>query len=392
MRDKSSQLREQSDMSSSLARVPRMKRLFDLTVTLVMAPFWIPVCLLAALALVLTAGWSPIYSSKRRVHGREVRTVIKFRTMVRHADRVLNRDTIPVSDTAFLNIPPDHEVYTPVGRRIERYALTEIPQLLQVLAGSMSLIGNRPLPVNVVNALLQRFPYAEDRFIAPGGLTGPVQLVGREDISDEDRLGLEIDYSLLTTLSYSYRIDLFILWNTVLVALHLRSAFTVPEVRALMMRAAAPVAVPPGELLERRTSGVRFPVAPRSLRLADGRQVDLCEIGYRGLRIVADESIAAGTVLHIPSAITASGHLVAVVCWSRPADDGRIAMGLSLQPGADTVMALLDLLRGPGSGGGRKQGEAAPPSAARTVLPHSLPAAELAAVRERHRDEQPHAA
>ncbi len=387
MRDKGSQPREHSDMSSSVVRVPRMKRLFDLVVTLVMAPFWVPVCLLAALALVLTAGWPPIYASKRRVHGRQVRTVIKFRTMVRNADKVLNRDTIPVSDTAFLNIPADHPVYTPVGRRIERYALTEIPQLLQVLSGSMSLIGNRPLPVNVVAALLKRFPYAEDRFIAPGGLTGPVQLIGREDISDEDRLGLEIDYSLLTTLSYSYRIDLFILWNTVLVALHARKSFSVPEVRALMMRAAAPVALPPQDVLERRTSGVRFPVTPRSLLLADGRQVELREVGYRGLRIVSSELIAPGTELRIPSTVVPSGHLTATVCWSRPSDDGRVAIGLSLQPGPDTVVALLELLRGISLAA---RGKGTPPAAARTVLPVSVPAADVA--RDVHGDEQPHAA
>lgn len=317
----------------------RSKRLFDICVTVLAAPLWVPVCAIAALALLVTAGRPVLYRSQRRVHGEGSRTVVKFRTMVRNADRILNRETVPMVGTAFLNIPPDHPVYTPVGRFIERYALTELPQLLHVLAGTMSLIGNRPLPQNVVDALLKDHPHAQDRFLAPGGLTGPVQLIGRDFVSDEDRLSLEIDYCLLATLRYSYRIDLYILWSTVLVALHVRPPFSVAQVRELMMRAAAPGAEPVGGA-ERREAGLRFSLPP--VRGASAGEPELIEISYRGLRVLLDRAAEPGSTLPVP---TSTGEpLLAQVCWSRPRDDGRHEVGLTLHPEAEAADRLVALM------------------------------------------------
>lgn len=323
-------------------RVPSGKRAFDIVVAIVAAPLWIPVCLIAALALLLTAGRPVLYRSVRRVHGGRSQRIVKFRTMVRDAERVLNRDTVPIERTAFLNIPPEHPVYTSVGRHIERYALTEIPQLLHALRGTMSVIGNRPLPENVITALLRTYPNAEDRFLTPSGLTGPVQLVGRDSISDAERLSLEIDYCLLSTLRYSYRIDLLILLNTVLVALHLRPAFSVGEVQAMMMRAAAPNRQPNTDK-ERRAGGVRILVAPV---VVDGpRRVELRELSNRGVGVVLDESLPVGTEVAVPS--VSGPPLRGVVCWTRRGADGRFEGGLRLEARRDLVRDLVALVERP---------------------------------------------
>ncbi len=324
-------------------RVPRTKRAFDLAITVLAAPLWVPVCLVAALALLITEGRPVFYKSRRRLHGDSVRPIVKFRTMVRNAEQVLNRDTVPVTDTCFLNIPSEHPVYTAVGRRIERWALTELPQLVHVLAGTMSLIGNRPLPVNVVKALVQRHPYAEDRFLAPGGLTGPVQLIGRDFISDEDRLGLEIDYCLLTTLRYSVRIDLAVLLATVLVALRVRAPYSVDEVRAMLHRAAAPRRSLAPVAEDRRRSGARFELANACSRGRPNQGLELREISYRGLGVVLDSPMQVGDWVSLPS--SSGGQIRASVRWLRPRPDGRYEAGLSLAParhGAANLLKLLD--------------------------------------------------
>ena len=160
--------------------------------------------------------------------------------MRRNADRVINRDTVPVSNNVrFLNTPPDSPLYTPIGRMIERLSLTETPQVLLVLAGRMSLVGNRPLPANVIAVLSERYTNVEARFATPAGMTGPVQLVGRSEISDYERLNLEANYCRLARDAYRWRLDFVILLYTVLVALHLKQPLRPSQVNRLMTRLAA---------------------------------------------------------------------------------------------------------------------------------------------------------
>ena len=100
-------------------------------------------------------------------------TVWKFRTMVKNAAEICNRDNTKVENGVhFLNIESNSPLYTGIGRLIERATLTEIPQLFHVITGKMSLVGNRPLPENVVNSLSCSYSNVEARFRTPAGLTG----------------------------------------------------------------------------------------------------------------------------------------------------------------------------------------------------------------------------
>ena len=136
----------------------------------------------------------------------------------------------------FLNLPPDSPLYSRTGRIIERFHFTELPQLLHIIIGDMTLIGNRPLPENVVACLRAEFPRAEDRFLVRSGLTGPVQLVGRSKLSDEERLRLEVEYCHLCSNSYSIILDFVILLRTVLCVLGIQRFLRAEEVFRLMRR------------------------------------------------------------------------------------------------------------------------------------------------------------
>jgi lipopolysaccharide/colanic/teichoic acid biosynthesis glycosyltransferase len=168
-----------------------------------------------------------------------MRKIIKFRTMVRNADKLVNRETVPVTGVRFLNISPDSPLYTRTGRMLERLGLTELPQLLHVLSGEMSIVGNRPLPDNVLSCLREEYPFADDRFLTKAGLTGPAQLVGRDALNDSDRLRVESAYCLAAKHSYKMRLDFMILLYTVLITLGIREHFDYEGVLNFIDRHAA---------------------------------------------------------------------------------------------------------------------------------------------------------
>jgi lipopolysaccharide/colanic/teichoic acid biosynthesis glycosyltransferase len=228
--------------------IPRMKRAFDLVVGLSMVLALLPVLSVLAICLLLLEGRPIFYVSCRRTDRGPPRNVAKFRTMRREADRIANRDTLPVDGTRFLNLPRDSPLYTPMGRFIERMMMTEMPQLLHVLQGHMSLIGNRPLPENVVRSLAEAYPHAERRFLVRAGLTGPVQLVGRDGLSDAARLEIEIAYCEAVLRSYSATLDALILLYTVFAGLTPRFRLTREGVLALILRhGGSPAAFPTPE-------------------------------------------------------------------------------------------------------------------------------------------------
>jgi lipopolysaccharide/colanic/teichoic acid biosynthesis glycosyltransferase len=200
----------------------RTKRLVETCFCLITAPIWLPLLAFIGLVILIFDGRPVFYVSERRVSSGLSR-IRKFRTMIRNAERIANRTTIPVlNGTRFLNIPIESQLYTRVGRMIERCSLTELPQLFHVLTGKMVLIGNRPLPQNVVNSLLEVHPDAEDRFKVKAGLCGPVQLVGRTELTDEERLRIESLYCERVLHRYSILLDAFIFINTVLIGLRWR--------------------------------------------------------------------------------------------------------------------------------------------------------------------------
>ena len=148
-------------------------------------------------------------------HGR-VFSVMKFRTMRVDADRYLQDHGIDGS-AAFFKLGEEDPRITRVGRLLRLASIDELPQLVNVLRGEMSLVGPRPLPVEQVNANLELLA---SRHEVTAGLSGWWQVHGRSDISAEQAIKLDMFYIE----NWSLSLDIFILLKTVCVVLSRRGA------------------------------------------------------------------------------------------------------------------------------------------------------------------------
>jgi lipopolysaccharide/colanic/teichoic acid biosynthesis glycosyltransferase len=168
-----------------------LKRIIDAVLSGVALLVLAPLLLLIAVAIRLDSRGPAIFAQTRAgVGGRPFR-MFKFRTMVSNAEELLP-ELVPFESLAepMFKLRNDPRV-TRVGRLLRRTSLDELPQLLNVLKGEMSLVGPRPEQVELV----ERYR-AEERFrlaVRPG-LTGPMQVYGRGQLTFEERLAVERDY------------------------------------------------------------------------------------------------------------------------------------------------------------------------------------------------------
>jgi exopolysaccharide biosynthesis polyprenyl glycosylphosphotransferase len=187
-----------------------MKRLFDLVVGGLALVLLSPLMLVAALMVRIDSP-GPILLRQRRI-GEEGRPfqMLKFRTMYVGAEseeQRLARETDQGPPT-FAKQPDDPRI-TRVGHVLRRFSIDELPQLLNVLRGDMSLVGPRPeLPW-----LVERYePWHRKRFAVPQGMTGWWQINGRSDRADYT---LRVEDDLYYIRNWSMWLDLRILWMTV---------------------------------------------------------------------------------------------------------------------------------------------------------------------------------
>ncbi|MFO7693748.1 MAG: sugar transferase [Vicinamibacterales bacterium] len=196
-----------------------VKRTIDLMIATAGLILGSPVFALVALAVLVLEGRPIFYVSRRHVTPEKTVRIFKFRSMVRDATSPHYRLAERFMKDGFLDIPLSCEVFTPVGRFLERTQLVELPQLLNVLIDGMSLIGNRPLPPENVRLLRQKYPRAVGRFDAPAGISGIAQVVGKLNLQPEQRLALELGYVDLYRKGNIVRCDTLVLIYTVRVLL-----------------------------------------------------------------------------------------------------------------------------------------------------------------------------
>jgi len=171
------------------------KRIFDLFLSAIVLVVTSPVMLASAAAIRITMGKPVLYRQQRPGYKGQVFTLYKYRTMANAHD-------------AQGNLLSDVERLTSLGRILRTYSIDELPELLNVIKGDMSLVGPRPL---LVEYLPRYSPEQMRRHEVLPGLTGWAQVNGRNTLSWEEKFALDLWY----VDNCSLRLDIKILLMTI---------------------------------------------------------------------------------------------------------------------------------------------------------------------------------
>lgn len=169
-----------------------MKRAMDVLLSILILTAVSPIIALAALAIYLTSGRPVVFVQQRYGYNGRIFHLFKFRTMVKNADALQEElRTKNERDGAAFKMKNDPRV-TPLGRFLRKTSIDELPQLFNVLKGEMSLVGPRPLPLADYRRM-NKTSHRRRLSVLPG-ITGPWQISGRDQISFEDWMQMDLDY------------------------------------------------------------------------------------------------------------------------------------------------------------------------------------------------------
>jgi exopolysaccharide biosynthesis polyprenyl glycosylphosphotransferase len=195
-----------------------LKRTFDLVISTLLMVVLSPLLGLIALLVKLTSPGPVIYHSIRPGIGGQPFACLKFRTMREHADQSQEElESLNEKTGAIFKIRADPRV-TPVGRILRRFSLDELPQLVNVVRGEMSLVGPRPLPMRDFERLEE---WHKKRYLVLPGITGLWQVSGRAELDFDDLVRLDFLYLE----RWSILLDLSILVKTIPAVISRRGAY-----------------------------------------------------------------------------------------------------------------------------------------------------------------------
>jgi exopolysaccharide biosynthesis polyprenyl glycosylphosphotransferase len=195
-----------------------MKRTFDIVVGAAIVVIGLPAWLLIALAVKLSSPGPVFYADPRVGLGEQEFRMLKFRTMIADAD--LQKEALERANEAggaLFKIRDDPRV-TPIGRVLRRLSLDEVPNVINVLRGEMSLVGPRPLPIR---DFLRLEAWHRSRYNVLPGVTGLWQVAGRSDLSFDDLVRLDFYYLE----NWSVWLDITILAKTIPAVVSRRGAY-----------------------------------------------------------------------------------------------------------------------------------------------------------------------
>ncbi len=173
-----------------------LKRAVDLTVATILLVVLSPVLCVIALTIRLTGSGPALFGQTRAGKDGKAFTCYKFRTM--------RRDVDPFGPSPKAGDDPR---LTRIGKWLREYSLDELPQLVNIVLGDMSLVGPRPLYVSQVEEWDQR---QRKRLLVKPGLTGLAQVSGRGALRREEKLELDVTY----VERHSFWLDVKIAWRT----------------------------------------------------------------------------------------------------------------------------------------------------------------------------------
>jgi putative colanic acid biosynthesis UDP-glucose lipid carrier transferase len=180
------------------------KRALDLVVTVAALPLLLPVLGVIAVLIRSTSEGPAIFRQQRfGLDGREI-TVLKFRTM-----RVMED-----GHTTYTQVTRDDDRVTPLGHFLRRTSLDELPQIFNVLAGDMSLVGPRPHPIAVNEQYRKLIAGYMIRHKVKPGITGWAQVHGQRGGNDLPSMRKRTEYDIAYLQSWSLGLDVKILWRT----------------------------------------------------------------------------------------------------------------------------------------------------------------------------------
>lgn len=196
-----------------------VKRSFDLAIAVPALALLAPYLLYCAIRIRHETPGPALYRQQRVGKDGRRFSMVKFRTMAVDADEQLAqvRDEHQGQYGIMFKLRDDPRV-TPCGARLRRRSIDELPQLLNVLRGEMSLVGPRPLPISEASEVRQHW---QRRFDVKPGMTGPWQVMGRSDIPFEDMVKLDCSY----VASWSMAEDMRLLARTIAAVTRGRGAY-----------------------------------------------------------------------------------------------------------------------------------------------------------------------
>jgi exopolysaccharide biosynthesis polyprenyl glycosylphosphotransferase len=188
------------------------KRLFDLLIGSILLIISLPIMLVASILIWIDDRGPSIFKQKRVGENGKIFTVYKFRTMVGESETLQHLVEQQDAEGHIIHKFKDDPRVTRMGKILRRTSIDELPQLINVLNGTMSLVGPRPeLPY-----LVDRYqPWQRKRFAVPPGITGWWQVTGRSDRP----MHLNTEDDLFYIQNYSILLDIQILIRTIWVVL-----------------------------------------------------------------------------------------------------------------------------------------------------------------------------
>jgi sugar transferase (PEP-CTERM system associated) len=197
-----------SDGFSRTSAKSTAKRIFDVSVSLLLLTITLPVTLLTALLIVLESGFPIFYRQERMGECGQVFEVLKFRSMCRDAEKPGSPQWAKQNDTRV----------TRVGRVIRTLRIDELPQIINVLKGNMSFVGPRPERPFFVRQLASQIPFYLNRHTVKPGITGWAQIRYPYGSTVEDAVH-KLQYDLYYAKNHGLFLDLIILFQTAQVVL-----------------------------------------------------------------------------------------------------------------------------------------------------------------------------
>lgn len=168
------------------------KTIIDKIISIIFLPFFLILILSLCVYIIFIDGWPPIYITKRVGKNKKIFNMYKIRTMKKNAEKDLNHilknKNLKITWDTYKKLKPDPRLIKGCSF-IRKHSLDELPQIFNILKGDMSFIGPRPYLEDEVK---ENFP--EKIFNAKPGLTGLWQVSGRNNLTFQERINLDLKY------------------------------------------------------------------------------------------------------------------------------------------------------------------------------------------------------